>query len=134
MSKILITEDDPHVMAFVSRALEMNGHTVFKAEDGEEGFDCLTEHDGEFDLLLTDIKMPFMDGIELAQLTAKKWPDLKILMMTGFADQRERSNGLSEIVIDVVSKPFSLDVIRNAVDSALGSSSAVSKATKSATV
>ncbi len=119
MAKILVTEDDPHVRAFVSRALEMNGHTVVQADDGEEGFDCLSEHEGAFDLLLSDIKMPFMDGIELAQLAAQSWPELKILMMTGFADQRERSNGLSEIVIDVVAKPFTLDTIRNAVENAL---------------
>jgi len=119
MAKILITEDDGAVRAFVSRALEMSGHEVVQAEDGEEGYDCLVEHGGEFDLLMTDIKMPFMDGIELAHLAAKSYPDLKILMMTGFADQRERSNGLSDIVIDVVSKPFTLDTIKQAVNDAL---------------
>ena len=119
MAKILLTEDDDAVRAFVSRALQMNGHTVIEAEDGEEGFDALNQHQGEFDLLLTDIKMPFMDGIELATLAAKSWPNLKILMMTGFADQRERSNGLSKIVIDVVSKPFTLTQIKDAVEHAL---------------
>lgn len=119
MAKILVTEDDEAVRAFVTRALQMDGHEIVQAEDGEEGFDQLQEHDGQFDLLLTDIKMPFMDGIELAKTAAKAYPDLKILFMTGFADQRERTGNLSNIVMDVVSKPFSLQQIRDSVTKAL---------------
>ena len=119
MAKILLTEDDDAVRAFVARALEMDGHKLVLAEDGEDGFDRLQEYEGEFDLMLTDIKMPFMDGIELAKTSAKHFPDLKILFMTGFADQRERADGLEDIVIDVVSKPFSLSEIRDAVRRAL---------------
>ena len=97
----------------------MDGHKLVLAEDGEDGFDRLQEYEGEFDLMLTDIKMPFMDGIELAKTSAKHFPGLKILFMTGFADQRERADGLEDIVIDVVSKPFSLSEIRDAVRRAL---------------
>lgn len=119
MAKILLTEDDEAVRGFVGRALQIDGHCVVEAVDGEDGFDKLQEHAGEFDLLLTDIKMPFMDGIELSQLAASSYPDLKILMMTGFADQRERTDGLEKIVIDVVPKPFALKEIRAAVNDAL---------------
>lgn len=119
MAKILLTEDDDAVRAFVARALEMDGHEIIQAQDGEDGFDSLRDHEGKFDLLLTDIKMPFMDGIELAKCAAKMYPDLKILFMTGFADQRERADGLEKIVIDVVSKPFTLVQIRKSVKSAL---------------
>ena len=119
MAKILLTEDDEAVRAFVARALSMDGHEVVEACDGEEGFDHLQEHRGEFDLLLSDIKMPFMDGIELAHTSAANWPELKILMMTGYADQRERADNLSKIVIDVVSKPFTLAQIREQVRNAL---------------
>ncbi|MGI9354895.1 MAG: response regulator [Rhizobiaceae bacterium] len=119
MAKILLTEDDEAVRAFVGRALAMDGHEVVEAADGEEGFDCLQEHKGAFDLLLCDIKMPFMDGIELAHTAARGWPDLRILMMTGYADQRERADNLSKIVVDVVSKPFTLAQIREDVRNAL---------------
>ena len=119
MAKILLAEDDEAVRTFVARALTMDGHTIVSAEDGEEGFDRLQEHDGEFDLLLSDIKMPFMDGIELARNAASLYPELKILFMTGFADQRERADGLDSIVIDVVSKPFTLNQIRDSVRVAL---------------
>ena len=116
MAKILLTEDDDAVRTFVSRALQLDGHQVVEAEDG---YDRLNEHEGEFDLLLTDIKMPFMDGIALSRTAAASFPELKILMMTGFADQRERTDGIEKIVIDVVSKPFTLEQIRAAVSKAL---------------
>ena len=119
MAKILITEDDEAVRSFVARALEMEGHNVDLAEDGEDGLDTLRAANGNYDLLLTDIKMPFMDGIELAHNAANLFPKLKILMMTGYADQRERADGLDKIVIDVVSKPFSLHKIREQVRLAL---------------
>jgi len=119
MARILITEDDEAVRSFVARALEMEGHSVDLAEDGEEGLDSLRLADGNYDLLLTDIKMPFMDGIELAHNAAKLFPDLKILMMTGYADQRERADGLDKIVIDVIPKPFTLNHIREQVKLAL---------------
>ena len=119
MAKILITEDDEAVRSFVARALEMEGHKVDLAEDGEEGLDTLRAANGNYDLLLSDIKMPFMDGIELAHNAAALYPGLKILMMTGYADQRERADGLNKIVIDVVTKPFSLMHIREQVRLAL---------------
>ncbi|KAH2824000.1 hypothetical protein KXV85_001328 [Aspergillus fumigatus] len=74
---------------------------------------------GAFDLLLTDIQMPVMDGIALALTAARDFPELKILLMTGFADQRERASGLNAIVHDVVTKPFSVADIRTAVADAL---------------
>ncbi len=119
MAAILITEDDEAVRSFVARALEMEGHAISLAEDGDEGLDALRRANGDYDLLLTDIKMPYMDGIELAQNTAQLFPALKIMMMTGYADQRERADGLDKIVIDVVSKPFSLAEIRKQVNLAL---------------
>lgn len=119
MARILLTEDDDGVRMFVQRALMMDGHDVKTAEDGTDALDLLFEHKGSFDLLLTDIKMPEMDGIELAKSAATSWPALTILMMTGFADQRERCDSLAAIVHDVVSKPFSLAEIRRAVRDAL---------------
>lgn len=118
MAHILVVEDDSAVRAFVRRALEMDGHRVSEAEDGEEGFDALHKAKGSFDLLLSDIKMPFMDGIELAQLSSQHFPELPVLLMTGYADQRERAEA-SSTVVDVVSKPFPLKAIRKAVRLAL---------------
>ncbi len=119
MANILIAEDDDMVRSFVSRALNLDGHDVTSAMDGLEALDILEEQEGSFDLVLSDIRMPGMDGIALAHSASQNWNELRILLMTGFADQRERADDLMQIVVDVVEKPFSLDKIRTAVNSAL---------------
>jgi len=119
MARILLSDDEDAVRAFVRRALEMDGHTVVSTIDGADAFDTLTAEKGAFDLLLTDIRMPMMDGIALALATARDYPDLTILLMTGYADQRERAEGLDALIHDVVTKPFSLAQIRAAVADAL---------------
>ncbi len=119
MARILVTEDDDSVRAFVARALSLDGHQIATAEDGADALDRLKAEEGAFDLLLSDIRMPMMDGIALAIEAAPQYPALTILLMTGFADQRERADGLDRIVHDVVPKPFSLAEIRSAVGGAL---------------
>ncbi|MES0884992.1 response regulator [Roseibium sp. SCP14] len=119
MARILLTEDDEAVRSFVKRALELDGHSVEVAEDGGEAVETLTREKGSYDLLLSDIKMPVMDGIALALHSARDYPDLPILLMTGFADQRERANGLDALVHDIITKPFSLADIRRAVREAI---------------
>ncbi len=119
MARILIADDEEPMRTLVARAIAMDGHDIRTAEDGAEALDILTAEDGAFDLLLTDIKMPVMDGIALALATARDFPDLTILLMTGFADQRERASGLDAIVHDVITKPFSVTDIRKAVADAL---------------
>ena len=117
MARILITEDEDSLRIFVARALRLDGHETVEAADGAQGLETLQE--GQFDLLLSDIRMPVMDGIELAHKAAEAHPDLKILLMTGYAEQRERAEDLAEKIVDVVSKPFSLPDIRTAVARAL---------------
>jgi len=119
MARILLVDDEEPVRGFLSRGLQLDGHEVVTAEDGAEGLDTLKDADTPFDLLLTDIRMPIMDGIALALAAKRDFPDLIILLMTGFADQRERARGLDAIVSDVLTKPFSLDDMRGAVSRAL---------------
>ena len=119
MARVLIADDEETIRTLVARALAMDGHKTVTAEDGAEALDILTTEHGGFDLLLTDLKMPVMDGIALALSVARDFPDLTILLMTGFADQRERASGLNAIVHDVVTKPFSVADIRTAVMDAL---------------
>ncbi len=121
MAKILIADDEESMRLLVSRAIAMDGHDIITAEDGAEALDIITRADGAFDLLLTDIKMPVMDGIALALAVARDYPKLTILLMTGFADQRERASGLEAIVHDVVTKPFAIADLRTAVADALAS-------------
>jgi two-component system, cell cycle response regulator CpdR len=115
MGRILIAEDDDAVRGFVKRALEMDGHQITAECDGAAALDTLVETNGAFDMILSDIRMPLMDGIALALAAARDFPTLPILLMTGFADQRERAHDLNLIIEDVVTKPFSLAEIRTAV-------------------
>ena len=119
MARILLAEDEEALRAFVSRALAQDGHEVVATADGGEALDVLTREQGRFDLLLTDIRMPVMDGIALALAAARDYPELTILLMTGYADQRERAHGLDALIHDVIAKPFSLSDIRKAVAEAL---------------
>lgn len=119
MARILLVEDDDSVRTFTARALGVDGHDVETAEDGEIGLSILTDESGGFDLVLSDIRMPVLDGIEMAKTAARDFPGLKILLMTGYAEQRERASDLSEVIIDVVPKPFTLAEIRSAVAGAL---------------
>jgi two-component system cell cycle response regulator CpdR len=120
MPRVLIAEDEEPLRTLVARAIAMDGHETVTAADGAEALEILTGQRGVFDLLLTDIQMPVMDGIALALSAARDFPDVTILLMTGFADQRERAHGLSAIVHDVITKPFSVADIRTAVAVALG--------------
>ena len=119
MSRILIVDDEDSMRALVARAIGMDGHDTVTASDGGEALDLLVAEAGTFDLLLTDIKMPVMDGIALALAAARDFPNLTILLMTGFADQRERASNLEAIIHDVITKPFSVADIRTAVADAL---------------
>jgi DNA-binding response OmpR family regulator len=119
MARILIAEDEEGLRGFVARALALDGHEVSTAPDGAEALDVIAHHDGRFDLLLADVRMPVMDGIALALAAARDYPEMIILLMTGYADQRERAHGLDALIQDVITKPFTLAEIRTAVNGAL---------------
>jgi CheY-like chemotaxis protein len=119
MARILIAEDEEALRSLVARALALDGHEVATANDGAQALDLLARAPGGFDLLLTDIRMPVMDGIALALSAARDHPRLAILLMTGYADQRERASGLDALIHDVITKPFTLATLRSAVNGAL---------------
>lgn len=117
MARVLIAEDEEPVRELLSRALKMDGHEVDAAPDGAAALERLAT--GPFDLLLTDIRMPIMDGIALALAAARDYPSLVIVLMTGYAGERERAKGLDALVHDVVLKPFSLAEVKQALRAAL---------------
>ena len=119
MAKILIAEDDDTLRSLVMRALGEDGHDLTATADGAAALEALDRHNGDFDLLLTDVKMPRMDGIALAMAAGRGHPGVAIMLMTGFADQRERAHGLDALVHDVIAKPFSVEQIKGAVREAL---------------
>jgi CheY-like chemotaxis protein len=115
MSRILVVDDEEPLRALVARGLGLDGHTCLTAADGAEALDILVAEDGRFDLLLTDIRMPLMDGIALALAARQAFPDLPIILMTGYAEQRERARSLEAIVSEVMTKPFTIADLRATV-------------------
>jgi CheY-like chemotaxis protein len=119
VARILIAEDEDAIRSLIARALRQDGHDVVTATDGAQALDALAREKGAFELLVTDIRMPVMDGIALAYAAARNHPDITIVLMTGYADQRERAHGLDARIHDVITKPFSLGAMRRAVNDAL---------------
>lgn len=120
MARILVAEDERALREFVCRALGQDGHTVTSVEDGLEALAVLAG--GEFDLLLTDIVMPGMDGIALALKVARDNPELPILLMSGYAMEQQRAHNLDTLIHEVVPKPFTLREITDAVAKVLNDS------------
>jgi two-component system cell cycle response regulator CpdR len=109
--RILLAEDDDSMRTFLARALERAGYDVVAYDNGAEAFARLKEE--PFTLLLTDIVMPRMDGIELARRASELDPDLKIMFITGFAAVTLNSETRPPKDARVLSKPFHLkDLVR----------------------
>lgn len=105
MIRILLAEDDQVMREYLSRALERSGYAVSAVDRGTAALPLIEE--GRFDLLLTDIVMPEMDGIELAQKAAEIAPEMRVMFITGFAAVTLKA-GKSMPQARVLSKPFHL--------------------------
>ncbi len=117
MAKILLAEDDDSMRHFLGWALERAGHEVFSVGQGDEALPVLAE--GRFDLLLADIVMPEMDGIELARRAVAVDPAIRIMFITGFAAVALRNRQTSQSDAKVLSKPFHLRDLVDEIDKTL---------------
>jgi two-component system cell cycle response regulator CpdR len=117
MARILVVEDEPAVRDVVVRALQTRGHDVSAVANGLDARALL--QDQAFDLLLTDVVMPGLDGVTLALEAAERWPAMRVLIMTGYAEEQHRSSIETGAVCAVLSKPFSLSDVCDAATSAL---------------
>jgi two-component system cell cycle response regulator CpdR len=106
MAKIILAEDDDDMRRFLVKALEKAGHQVTAFGEGASAFEEIKQ--ATFDLLLTDIVMPEMDGIELARRAADLDPHLKIMFITGFAAVALHPDSKAPKDAKVLSKPFHL--------------------------
>jgi len=114
MAKILLAEDDESMRGFLAKALERAGHRVASCGQGDE---ALTSLESEpFDLLLTDIVMPVMDGIELARRASSLYPKLKIMFITGFAAVALSPDSQAPRNARILSKPFHLRDLVSEID------------------
>jgi two-component system, cell cycle response regulator CpdR len=109
MAKILLAEDDISMRGFLATALVKAGHEVEARTDGLDALSALEQgKDGDFDLLLADIVMPGMDGIELAQKAVELHPTIKVMFITGFAAVAMGARNPQRNHARVLSNPFHL--------------------------
>ena len=106
MARILLAEDDDNLRRFLGRGLTRAGHTVLSAPDGDVAFALILEE--PVDLLLADVVMPGLDGIELARRATIRWPGLRVMFITGFAAVALRNRQIGTQAATVLAKPFHL--------------------------
>ena len=114
---LLVAEDNASVRAFIVRSLRASDRRIVEASDGQEAIDVLSRQ--KFDILITDIVMPNVDGITLALKAIRLYPDLRIVMISGYPQERLRAHNLEALAGAILPKPFSLEELCEAVDNAL---------------
>ena len=120
MARILLAEDEAATRDLVRRALESDGHQVEVMEGGAEAVARLAAAPGDFQLLISDVNMPGMDGFELAKQARALNPGLRVLLMSGLVEQLDRAKAMKDQSYFTLSKPFSLEQVRSGVRAALG--------------
>ena len=111
---ILLVEDDIRVQLFVWKLLKAEGLTVLTAGDGEAALEVCRNHSGPIDLLLTDMEMPLMDGLELCRIIAVERPETKVIVMSGDPKAGEQC---AMAGLPFLQKPFQLSAIRECIES-----------------
>lgn len=119
MARIILAEDDTGMRQFLSMALEKAGHVVESKDDGLSAFHCIKDSDEPFDLLLADIVMPGMDGIELSQKAVQVQPGIKVMFITGFAAVAMDRLKNEDEQPPVLSKPFHLNELVEQINTLL---------------
>lgn len=118
MARILLADDEAATRDLVKRALTADGHEVVVTEDGQEALDRLTSGE-HFDLLLSDVQMPGMDGLSLVEKALVAKPGLAVVLMSGHVGGMQRAQALQSKLKATITKPFTLDQIRAVVKGAL---------------
>jgi two-component system, cell cycle response regulator CpdR len=116
---ILVVDDDEAVRGFVASALRSGGYEVHAADSGRSAIQIVFGESAPFALLLTDVDMPGMSGIELAARLSAERPGLRVLLMTGRPDMAEQARDRA-FIAGVLLKPFTLSELRDAVSRAIG--------------
>ena len=120
MSRILVVDDEEPLRTLVARGLSLDGHSCLTASDGAEALDILEAEQGRFDLLLTDIRMPLMDGIALALAAKQEFPQLTIILMTGYAEQAAMSPQFLGTQMELLVKPFDAQALAAKLHQVMG--------------
>ena len=114
---VLIVDDEPDVRKVVRMTLEKSGYDVVEAEDGEKGIEEIKKGENSIllNLIITDIRMPNMNGIDVINYYRKQWPSIPIIVLTGFPDLEMATTMLQHGVSDYLVKPVESDKLRASV-------------------
>ena len=112
---ILVVEDDPVVRGIIQEVLSLSGYRVVEAANGEEAIARCRHDDGHFDLLLTDVVMPHLGGRQLAQQLHSRYPQMKVLFMSGHLDDAILREGLSREGLAFLPKPFTPEALEQKI-------------------
>ncbi len=113
MAKILVAEDEVITLRGIERVLREEGHEVLTAEDGEKALQMLKSE--RVDVLVTDIKLPGIDGLKLLDWVRKRLPGVKVIMITGYSSIKGAVEAMKRGASDYIAKPFSLEELKLAV-------------------
>jgi CheY-like chemotaxis protein len=119
MARILLADDDAAARDLVQRALVGDGHDVVATHDGAEALEQL-QGGATFELLISDVQMPGVDGIELIEKALAIAPGMRVILMSGFTGELDRAKHLKSKIAREISKPFTLEQVRGVVRSVLG--------------
>ncbi len=114
---ILVIDDEDIVRTSCSRTLTPGGYEVKLAQNGREGLKIMSEN--KVDVVLTDLKMPDMDGIEVLRKIKQDWPDVEVIIITGYQTVDTAVKSIKLGAFDYIEKPFTPDALINAVSKAL---------------
>ena len=124
MLPILVVDDDAAVRRVAVRALSAAGFDVLEARDGVAAVEVVERAPDAIQLVLTDLHMPRMSGVELIRVLNERWPGVPILAMTGYSDERDAAERLLGSELQVLSKPFTLVELHAAVRAAVARATA----------
>jgi DNA-binding NtrC family response regulator len=111
---ILILDDEEIVCTRLKPTLEKAGYFVETFTDSRQVKELLDRR--RFDILITDLKMPYIDGMQLFDIAKKKWPDIEVIIITGFATIDVTREALRAGVHDVIAKPFRISQLKDSID------------------
>lgn len=117
--RILLVEDEESVRAFSAQALRATGYEVFEADGGEEALEVLEDLDFKVDLMISDVVMPEMDGPTLLKHVRETMPTLKVIFVSGYAEESVRRDIEDDQSVEFLPKPYSLDQINSKVKEVL---------------
>lgn len=118
---VLVVDDEPDIRKVVRMTLEKGGYTVIEAEDGEKAIEAINTGQNRImlDVIITDIRMPKINGVEAIAYLQKEYPRVQLIVLTGFPDTEMAANYLRQGVVDYLVKPVEGEKLKAAVGKAM---------------